>query len=83
MPIEIWTTNWEFYYKQNPTEKYNKKPIKKFVIENIICKRIPLRFLLNEEKDIQVKKNILPKTLVNLENSFKIIYIKKIGETND
>lgn len=83
MPIEIWISDWVFFYKQNPTEKYNKAPVKTFVIKDVVCKRIPIKFLINEERDIQVKKNILPKILATLEDNFKIIYTKKIGITNE
>jgi hypothetical protein len=83
MPIEIWIADWEFYYKQTAKEKFAKAPIGKHTVKDVVTKRIPLRFLINDGIDMRVKKSILPKTLIQLENNFKVIYVKKIGETND
>ena len=70
---EIWIADWVFYYKQTAKQKYDKIPVKKYVLKDVVCKRIPLRFLLNEGKDKQVKRNIPDKTLSQLENNFNII----------
>lgn len=83
MPIEIWIADWVFNYKQTAKEKFAKIPIEKYVVKDVVCKKIPLRFLINEGLDIRVKKNILPKVLTQLEEDFKVIYTKKIGETNE
>lgn len=83
MSIEIWIADWVFTYKQTAKEKYAKLPIEKHTVKDVVTKRIPLRFLINEGLDIRVKKNILPKVLTQLEDEFKIIYTKKIGETNE
>jgi len=83
MPIEIWIADWVFPYKQNAKEKFAKSPIIYHAVKDVVTKRIPVRFLINEKRDIAVRKTILQKTLDQLEDNFKIIYTKKIGETNE
>lgn len=88
---EIWQTDWIFYTKLSASDKAKgMKPIE-FVVRAVVCKRIPVRFILNE--GIAYKrtlKSILPKTLDILEEDrytglkkFKIKFIKKIGITNE
>lgn len=83
MPVEIWIADWEFHYKQNAKEKFAQLPVEKHIVKDVVCKRIPVRFLINDGIDERVKKGILPKMLSQLEDDFKIIYTKKIGETNE
>lgn len=89
MPVEIWIADWVFNYKLTLKEKkdiFEGKPTPLVIthtVKDVVTKRIPLRFLINEKAPEKVLKTILPKTLTQLEKEFKIIYTKKIGETNE
>ena len=90
MNIEIWLADFTFYYKQSAKEKFANLPPSTFIVKDIITKRIPVRFVLNEGLSYgRATKGLLIKFLSELENDpatglkkFTITYTKKIGEVD-
>jgi len=84
--IEIWNTTWVFYNKKGWEHK----------IENVVAKRIPHQFIINEEssyknalRDILMrtdsKANLINELVIDPETKLKkhkVIFIKKIGYVN-
>lgn len=89
--IEIYLADWTFYLKQSGKDKLNSVPVRTYIIKDIITKRIPLIFILNEGMSYYRAINQIPdsflKTLQNDENTklkkFTITFTKKIGEVNE
>ena len=87
---EIWETDWIFYTVQSEADIYNQVPVVEFKVEGVVCKRIPLRFIMNEgmcyDRAISNLSITTLKTLQNDKESglkkFKIIYKKFISKTN-
>lgn len=87
MGTEIWLSNWTFY------EKVKEKGMKptEFVVRDVVCKRIPTRFILNEGLAYNRATKDLMKTFMNiLEDDkatglkkFTIQFTKKIGQVNE
>ena len=89
--IQIWLADFTFYYKQTPVEKYRGLPATTFIVKDVITKRLPLRFLLNEELIYKrITRDMLDGFFKYLEDDpeiglkkFTVNYIKKIGEANE
>lgn len=88
---EIWLADFIFYYKQSAKKKYANTPASTFTVKDVITKRIPVRFVLNEGLSYRrATKGLLIKFLAELENDpttglkkFTITYTKKIGDVNE
>ena len=94
--IEIWSTTFVFYIRAKKNKKKEILPEAEYKVEGVICKRIPVQFLLNEGLVYKrAIKNLLKdsdstvglmNTLVDDKETglkkFKIIYDKKMGEVN-
>lgn len=88
---EIWNTDWIFYSKLSSKERAKGVKPMEFIVKDVVCKRIPTRFIINEKLAYsRAVKRILPKTLEVLQDDpvinlkkFKIQFIKKIGVTNE
>ncbi len=86
--IEIWSATVIFYLK-NKDKKSQLAPIE-IKGPEVITKRIPLKFIINDGLIYKrAIKNYGEKTLLELvvdpdtgNKKFKLIYNKKIGETN-
>ena len=89
--IEIYLADWVFYFKLNAKEKkmgMTSGPT--FVVKDVVTKRIPVRFLINEEESYnRATKDFLKTFTAALEDDpqtglkkFTICYTKKIGEVN-
>jgi hypothetical protein len=89
--IEIWLADWVFTYKLRAKEMRAGITAPTFTVNDVITKRIPTRFLLNEGESYKRATEDMLKTFYSsLEDDketglkkFKIIYTKKIGEVND
>lgn len=91
--IEIWLADWLFYYKQSPKEKAEGIKPSVFLRKDIVTKKIPTRFILNEGLSYErathdfddMKKFIagLQDDPVTGLKKFTIQFTKKIGEVNE
>lgn len=81
---KIYLADVTLYYKQ--TEKEKKKPVREFTIKDVVCKRIPMQFHLNEG-DVYKRaiRNMGDKTLSEFQDNpetgckrFKITYKKEL-----
>lgn len=83
---EIWIADWIFFIKQSVKEQNKKEIQQTYTMKDVVTKRIPPRFLINEGTYLRTIKKIPLKILERLEGKeikkFKIIYNKKIGEVN-
>lgn len=88
--IEIWLADFVFYYKQSAKEKYTNTPASTFIVKDVVTKKIPTRFIINEGLAYnRAIKGMLIKFLAELENDpttglkkITITFTKKIGVTN-
>ncbi len=89
--IEIWLANFEFYFKLKAKEKKMGMTVgPTFIVKDVITKRIPVRFILNEgESYRRATKDFLKYFAASLEDDpqtglkkFTITFKKKIGEVN-
>jgi hypothetical protein len=85
-PSQIWKTDWIFYTFSGG----------EFIVPNVVCKRIPVQFILNEGRTYQSMTNVLSKHCrlsalfqkelqrdkVTKLLKFKIIYKQFISLTN-
>lgn len=85
MSVEIYLADFHFYFKKS-NEKY--------IVKDVITKRIPTRFILNEgltyKRAIRGMQEVGSKFLATLQDDketglkkFTIHFTKKIGEAND
>ena len=83
-----------FTFYSSVTKKVNNKKVEIITerkVENIVCKYIPLRFLINEgvayKRAIRSFSDSFLKELITDKATglkrFKVDYLKKIGETNN
>jgi hypothetical protein len=88
--IEIWLSDWSFYGKLSPKEKAKNTKPSVHVVKDVIVRRIPTRFILNENLSYRRATNHMMKTFLStLEEDketglkkFTITFTKKIGEVN-
>lgn len=88
---EIWTADFTFYMKLSAKEKMKGHSHAKFVVSDVITKRIPTRFIINEGLSYnRATDGMLKEFMSRLEDDketglkkFTITFIKKIGETNE
>jgi hypothetical protein len=73
-PAEIWLADWVIKTKKRT-----------FYFKNMITKRIPMQFLMNEKKFDQKVRNLLTPTEIRkgYEHTVKVTYIKYISKVND
>lgn len=89
--IHIYTANWIFYFKQSPKEKERGKKVKTLVVRDIVTKKIPVQFIINERDSYnRAISKMADKTLSTLEDDrttglkkFTIEFNKKIGEAHE
>ena len=88
---EIWTADFTFYYNLSAKEKRKGISAPTFTVKDVITKRIPTRFIINEgESYIRATKDLINDTFMSsLENDpatglkkFTIRFTKKIGTVN-
>ncbi len=87
---EIWLADYIFYLKMSAKEKAKGNSATTFVVRDVITRKIPTRFVINEGLSYRrAIKGMLIKFLAELEDSpetglkkFTIKFTKKIGETN-
>lgn len=84
--IKIYLADVTLYYKQTNSDIKKKKPIREFIVKDVVCKRIPLRFHLNEgDMYKRVVRGMGDKTLSEFQDDpttglkkFTITYKKEI-----
>lgn len=87
---QIWSTDWIFYTVQTIKEIRDNVPAKEFIVRDVVCKKMPIRFILNEGmcyaravKDLSITTmNTLQDDKVTGLKKFKIIYKKYISNVN-
>lgn len=90
MPIDIYLADWTFYIQVSAKERAEGVQPVKFIARDVITKRIPARFILNDGLTYKQAIRGISKTLyATLENDrstglkkFTIQFTKKIGEVN-
>lgn len=88
---QIWVTDWIFYTVQSEADIYNGVAIKEFIVTDVVCKKIPTQFVINEgmcyaratkELSITTLKTLQDDNKTGLKK-FKIIYKKYISNVNN
>lgn len=93
MTSEIWLADFIFYYKLTPKEKAEGVTPSVYVVKDVVTKKIPTRFLINEKLSY-ARATTGFENMVNFTNTlqddpttglkkFTIQFTKKIGEVNE
>ena len=88
---QIYLADWTFYFKLNSLERERGIKQKTYVVKDVVTKKIPLRFILNDMDSYhRATRGMLSTFMHTLQDDrntgikkFTIKYTKKIGDSNE